>query len=192
MAEELKIIHYPDPRLKKISAPVEKVDPQLKDLAAKMLELMREAKGVGLAAPQVGKNIRLFVMNPTGEPNDNRVYVNPMLSDPEGDEASEEGCLSLPQINAQISRNKSMRMQAVDLEGNKIDLVESGYVARIWQHEYDHLNGVLIIDRMGLGDKMKYRKALREMEEKWDAEHPKRKPPEDDDRKDKKKPKRPK
>src|SRR4026209_1248631 len=155
MVEELKIIHYPDPRLKKISAPVEKVDPQLKDLAARMLELMREAKGVGLAAPQVGKNIRLFVMNPTGEPNDNRVYVNPILSDPEGDEASEEGCLSLPQINAQISRNRSMRMQAVDLEGSKIDQVESGYVARIWQHEYDHLNGVLIIDRMGLGDKMK-------------------------------------
>jgi len=192
MFEELKIIRYPDPRLKKTSAPVERIDSQLKDLAARMFELMREAKGVGLAAPQIGKNIRLFVMNPTGEPTDNRVYINPVLSDPDGDEPSEEGCLSLPQINVQINRNKSMRLQAIDLDGNKIDQVETGYVARIWQHEYDHLNGVLIIDRMGLADKMKYRKTLREMEEKWDTEHPKRKADDKDDHKDKKKPKRPK
>jgi peptide deformylase len=188
MFEELQIITYPDPRLKKVSEPIPQITPQLKELAVRMFELMRQARGVGLAAPQVGQNIRMFVMNPTGEPGDDRVYINPILSDPDGEEASEEGCLSLPSINVQVNRNKVMRIQAQDLEGKKVDQLESGYIARIWQHEYDHLNGVLITDRMGLGDKMKYRKTLREMEEKWEAEHPKPQPPPDG----KKKPRKPK
>ncbi len=177
MFEELRIINWPDPRLSKISEPVREFTPALRDLAARMLELMRQAKGVGLAAAQVGHNIRLFVMNPSGEPTDNRIYINPVLSDPEGEEASEEGCLSLPQINATISRSKAIRMQALDLEGAAIDETQSGYIARIWQHEYDHLNGVLITDRMGLGDRFKHRRALRELEEAYAAEHPPKKAP---------------
>ena len=172
MYEDLQIIDYPDPRLRKVSAPVSQITPDIRELAMKMLQLMREAKGVGLAAPQVGHNIRLFVMNPTGEAADARIYINPELSDPDGEEAAEEGCLSLPKINADINRSKAMRLRATDLDGNKVDIVETGYVARIWQHEYDHLNGVLITDRMGVADKFKYRKNLREMEEKWAAEHP--------------------
>jgi peptide deformylase len=137
-----------------------------------MIELMRQARGVGLAAPQVGLNIRMFVMNPTGQPDDDRVYVNPVLSDPDGEDTAEEGCLSLPSINAQISRNKQIRMQAQDLDGKPVEQMESGYIARIWQHEFDHLNGVLITDRMGLGDRFKHRRTLKELQEKWDAEHP--------------------
>src|SRR4051794_24643770 len=98
MFEDLKIIQYPDPRLKKLSADVTTFDERLKALAARMFELMREEKGVGLAAPQVGENVRMFVMNATGEPADDRVYVNPVLSDPIGEEEAEEGCLSLPDI----------------------------------------------------------------------------------------------
>lgn len=172
MSEELKIIHWPDPRLKKVSQSVKEFTPALKDLALRMLEVMREARGVGLAAPQVGKNIRMFVISPTGEPDDFRIYVNPILSDAEGEEEAEEGCLSLPTINVQINRSKIVRMQAQDLEGKPFEQVESGYVARIWQHENDHLNGILITDRMGLGDKLKYRRTLREMEEKYAEEHP--------------------
>jgi peptide deformylase len=172
MSDELKILVWPDPRLKKVSEPVREFTPALRDLARRMLEMMRQARGVGLAAPQVGHNIRLFVMNHTGEPVDDRVYVNPVLSDPDGEEAGEEGCLSLPAINAQITRSKVLRMQAQDLEGNSVEQLETGYVARIWQHEFDHLNGVLITDRMGLGDRFKHRRALKELQEKWDAEHP--------------------
>jgi peptide deformylase len=172
MDTELKIIVWPDPRLKKNSEPVKEFTPALRELAAQMFELMRRARGVGLAAPQVGLNIRMFVMNPTGEPNDDRVYVNPLLSDPDGEDVAEEGCLSLPTINAQISRNKAIRIQAQDLEGKPFEQVESGYIARIWQHEFDHLNGVLITDRMGLGDRFKYRKTLKELQDKWDAEQP--------------------
>ena len=130
MYEELKIVLWPDPRLKKISKPVETFDPSLKELAGRMLQLMREAKGVGLAAPQVGLNIRLFVMNPTGEPADERVYVNPTLSDGDGDEEAEEGCLSLPDIHAKIVRFKQMKINAQDLEGRPIEEAASGFVPR--------------------------------------------------------------
>jgi peptide deformylase len=170
MYEDLKIIEYPDPRLKKPSQAVEHFDPSLRALAARMLQLMREARGVGLAAPQVGQNIRLFVMNHTGDPKDDRVYVNPELSEAEGSEEAEEGCLSLPGINARVVRDKAMRMRARDLEGNDIDQKEIGYIARVWQHEFDHLNGTLITDRMGPVAKMAARKTLRELEEKYEQD----------------------
>jgi peptide deformylase len=173
MYEELKIIHWPDPRLKKLSKPVELPDPSLKQLAARMFELMREAKGVGLAAPQVGLNIRLFVMNPTGEPQDDRVYVNPVLSDGDGEEEGEEGCLSLPEIHASIVRFKKMRMSARDVDGNPIDEAGEGFVARVWQHEFDHLNGTLLTDRMGPVAKMAARRTLKDLEDKYRSENPK-------------------
>jgi len=176
MYDALKIIIYPDPRLKKMSKPVTVFDDDLKRLSQRMLELMKEAKGVGLAAPQVGKNIRLFVMNATGEPGDNRVYVNPVLSDAEGAESAEEGCLSLPDIRIDVERSRDLKMVAQDVEGNPVQEVQSGYVARIWQHEFDHLTGIMLIDRMGTVAKMNYRKTLKDMEEAWDAAHPKPKP----------------
>ena len=172
MYSKLGIVLWPDPHLRKTCQPVKQFTSALRQLAERMLELMRNGKGVGLAAPQVGHNIRMFVMNPTGQPTDDRVYVNPVLSDPLGEETGEEGCLSLPSITAQINRNKAIRMQAQDLDGKPIEDTQSGYIARIWQHECDHLNGVLITDRMGLGDRLKYRRALRELEQTYASEHP--------------------
>jgi peptide deformylase len=172
MYEDLKIILYPDPRLKKISAPVTDFDERLRALAARMFELMREAKGVGLAAPQVGENVRLFVMNATQDPADDRVYVNPVLSDFEGDEEQEEGCLSLPGIHVNVNRGKQVRMQAQDLDGRPIEEVASGFPARVWQHEFDHLNGTLLTDRMGPVAKMTHRKVLNELKEQYDLLHP--------------------
>src|SRR3954467_5770727 len=121
MFEELKIIQYPDPRLKKLSKPIGEIDATIRALAARMFELMREHKGVGLAAPQVGQNLRMFVMNHTGEPGDDRVYINPELTEAEGAEESEEGCLSLPGLNVRVVRDKTLRMRAKDAEGNDID-----------------------------------------------------------------------
>jgi peptide deformylase len=172
MASDLKIIFYPDPRLRKNSETVTQFDQSLKDLASRMFELMRAARGVGLAAPQVGENIRLFVMNPTGEEGDDHVYVNPVLSEAQGEEEGEEGCLSLPGINAKVWRSKSLKIQAQDLDGNPIEEVADGYIARVWQHETDHLNGTMIIDRMGPVARLASRRALRELQQKWDDEHP--------------------
>ena len=171
MFEDLQIIDYPDPKLRKVSEPVTVFDDRLKALVAKMFELMRAHKGVGLAAPQVGQNIRLFVVNHTGEPHDDRVYVNPMLADPAGgEEEGEEGCLSLPDINGKIMRTKTLRIDAQDLEGKPFSDTQSGYVTRIWQHEFDHLNGTLIIDRMGALAKMAAKKRLKELEEIYAAQ----------------------
>jgi peptide deformylase len=180
MNPDLKIIHYPDPRLRKVSAPVTVFDQSLKDLAAQMLELMRGARGVGLAAPQVGINVRMFVMNPNDDDDDDheaggggaRVYVNPVLSDAEGEEEGEEGCLSLPQINAKIWRSKKLRINAQDLDGHPIEEIADGYHARIWQHEIDHLDGTMIIDRMGPVARLASRRILKDLQQKWDGEHP--------------------
>jgi len=170
MYEELRIISYPDPRLRKVSVDVKTFDQHLRELSERMFQLMREARGVGLAAPQVGHNIRLFVTNHTGKPEDDRVYVNPVVSDAEGEETSQEGCLSLPNITVDVGRPVTARMRAKDLSGNLVEQVETGYLARIWQHELDHLNGVLIIDRMGPTAKMENRKTLKELEEKYEED----------------------
>lgn len=170
--QELQIIVYPDPRLKKRSVPVEKFDQELKDLVARMFELMRAAKGVGLAAPQVGVNLQVFVMNSTGQPEDDRVYINPSLSEASGDETAEEGCLSLPDIRIDVARSKALHIEAKDLEGKPITQDVSGYPARIMQHEFDHLIGTMLTDRMGPVDRLKHRKKIKELEEDWAKAHP--------------------
>lgn len=172
MYENLKILLWPDPRLLAVSKPVAAFDDSLKELVRRMFELMREHKGVGLAAPQVGHNLRLFVMSHTGKPEDDRVYVNPELLAPEGQEEGDEGCLSLPGVNARILRSHEYRIRARDVEGKPFEQQESGYIARIWQHEFDHLNGTLILDRMGALAKLGARKALKELRVKWDEAHP--------------------
>jgi peptide deformylase len=172
MYEDLKVILWPDARLKQTSKPVELFDSNLRELSVRMLDLMRQHKGVGLAAPQVGINIRLFVMNSTGQIEDDRVYVNPTLSDAVGDEEGEEGCLSLPEIHTKIWRARDVRMTAQDLTGNAIHEIASGYIPRIWQHETDHLDGILLLDRMGPVAKLASRRILKGLEEQYAAEHP--------------------
>ena len=161
----LKIIRYPDPRLRTVSEPVEAFNADLSALAGRMFELMREAKGVGLAAAQVGVNVRMFVMNPTGEAGDDRVIVNPRLSEAAGSETDDEGCLSLPGITAAVERSREMTLRAQDLTGQHFEEVETGYVARIWQHETDHLDGILFTDRLGFVGKSAVRKKLKAMRE---------------------------
>lgn len=174
--DNLTVIRYPDPRLKKRSEPVTAFDDDLRKLASKMLELMRSCNGVGLAAPQVGLNLRLFVVNPTGKPEDDRVYVNPELSDADGDEEAEEGCLSLPEVTVSVARpTLSLKMRAQDLGGQPFEVVESGFITRIWQHENDHLNGILLTDRMGPVAKLTYRKVLKTLEEDYAKEQERKK-----------------
>jgi peptide deformylase len=172
MYDNLKVILWPDPRLKQASHPVQTFDDTLRSLAARMFELMREHQGVGLAAPQVGLNVRLFVMNATGKPEDDRVYVNPVLSDADGEEEGEEGCLSLPELHTKIWRAAKVRMTALDLEGKPIHETASGYIPRIWQHETDHLDGILLLDRMGPVAKLASRRLLKDLEQRYASENP--------------------
>jgi peptide deformylase len=163
--ENLTIVHHPDPILRKVAQPVESVTPEIVAICKRMLELMHEAPGVGLAAPQVGLALRLFVANATGEPEDDMVFINPTITiDGRATEDMEEGCLSLPGINASIRRPKAVTIEATDIDGNRFRASSDDLPARIWQHENDHLDGVMIIDKMSPIDKMANRKALKEME----------------------------
>jgi peptide deformylase len=162
---KLAIVHHPDPVLRRKAAAVRRFDADLRRLADRMLELMREAPGVGLAAPQVGQSIRLFVANPTGQPEDDGVFVNPVLSQPFGElDDYEEGCLSLPGVRGTIRRPKGITISAQDLEGKPFTLTSDQLAARVWQHETDHLDGVLILDRMSRIDKLANRRAVKELE----------------------------
>ncbi|WP_146579080.1 peptide deformylase [Neorhodopirellula pilleata] len=146
----LSIIHYPHPTLRHRSKPIVRVDQRLKDLAQEMLDLMYENEGVGLAANQVDLPIRMFVANETGRRGEGQewVVINPVIDRPKGSEASQEGCLSVPGIYAQVKRPKTIRLQGYDLQGNEINMELSGFLSRVMQHEVDHLDGVMFFDRM--------------------------------------------
>lgn len=126
---------------------------------------MHEAGGVGLAGPQVGLDWRIFVANVTGEPGDDRVYVNPVLRDPTPrTEPCTEGCLSLPQVSAEVTRPVGITLEALDERGQPVTRTAEGLEARVWQHEHDHLDGILIIDRMPPADRMANQRVLRDLE----------------------------
>ncbi|AMV30981.1 Peptide deformylase 1 [Pirellula sp. SH-Sr6A] len=148
---KLQLVTYPHPILRHRSKPIQRVDAQFKDLIEQMFEIMYEFKGVGLAANQVNLPIRVFIANPTGDPDEKdqeMVFINPVINKPKGSVEAEEGCLSLPGINAQVKRSKSLQVNAYDLSGNEIAGEVDGFLARIIQHELDHLDGMLFIDRL--------------------------------------------
>jgi peptide deformylase len=164
--EKLRIVEYPDPRLRKTCKPVEDFDDWLRRLAERMLKLMHESDGVGLAAPQVGILRRLFVCNVTGDPKDDQVFINPRLSDFIGHAEGEEGCLSLPDIRVTVGRAAACAIHACDVTGKPIEFAGEGLFARCWQHESDHLDGRLIIDYMSEADKIANRRNLKHLESK--------------------------
>lgn len=165
----LQIVTYPDPVLRQKAQPITRIDDQVRRVAKRMLELMHEAPGIGLAAPQVGLPWRMFVANATGEPEDDMVFINPVLQVVGRKTADyEEGCLSLPGIRAEIRRPVAIRIRAYDLEGNAFEATSDDLPARIWQHENDHLDGVLIIDRMTPFDRDANKRLLAELEAEAD------------------------
>jgi peptide deformylase len=161
---KFEVVIYPDPALRRAAKPLDRFDGELAAVAHRMLHLMRQHKGVGLAAPQVGQSIRLFVCNVTGQPGDDLVCINPELLDLAGDAVAEEGCLSLPEVTVTKHRAESCRLRAMDLSGAWFERSGSGLAARCWQHELDHLNGRLIIDNMSEADRIANRRALKELE----------------------------
>lgn len=161
---EFDLTLYPDPLLRKVAEPVQAFDARLKEVVLAMFERMSASKGVGLAAPQVGLRQRILVLNATGEPRDDVVLVNPTIVSRSGpDTYFDEGCLSFPGIYAEVRRPERCRVQACDAAGNAIDREYSGFESRIVQHEYDHLEGVLLVDRMSPADKLRNRAALEEL-----------------------------
>lgn len=164
--DQLRIVNYPDPVLRQTAAPIESVDDTVRDIAARMIDLMHTAQGVGLAAPQVGLPLRMFVVNDPDRPDEpERVFINPVLSDPDSEnQTRQEGCLSLPGIQVDVKRPIGITIEATDLDGQRFTMTSREIAARIWQHEYDHLDGVLILDKMSALDKLANRRAIKDLE----------------------------
>ena len=148
----LDIVTYPDPRLKERCVPVAEITDEIRQLAANMTETMYAAPGVGLAAPQVGRSLRMLVMDPGVQEGERspRVLINPEL-EPLGEviTSEQEGCLSVPlNYRADVPRYSKVRLKATALDGTPIDEELEGFPAVVLQHEVDHLDGTLFIDRV--------------------------------------------
>ena len=142
----LDIVKLGTPSLREKSVPVEEINEEIKQLAEDMFETMIEANGVGLACPQIGKNIRMFVL--IADDDVRRVFINPQIIKTSEETCDyEEGCLSLPQVWEVINRPEKVTVQALDQNGKPFTLEADGFLARIIQHENDHLDGILYIDR---------------------------------------------
>jgi peptide deformylase len=161
----IPIVAYGDPVLKRKADEIEKTFPELKTLIEDMFETMYEASGVGLAAPQIGKSIRLFVIDgsPFADTDEDeeedplaagidgfkKVFINPIMVEEKGEEwAFNEGCLSIPKIREDVYRKPKIRVQYYDENWTHHDEVFEGYKARIIQHEYDHIEGILFTDKL--------------------------------------------
>ena len=141
-----KIIYLPDPRLRQVSTPVEHFDESLQTLINDMFDTMYEAKGVGLAAPQIGVNLRLSVVDVVGDKSQQLVLINPEILTSEGSAEFHEGCLSVPGAYDTVVRAQQVTVRALDRLGKPFELTADGLLGECLQHEIDHLNGKLFVD----------------------------------------------
>ena len=158
----LKIIQYPHTALRHVSKPLKRVDAELISIITRMFELMYEANGVGLAANQVGLPYRFFIANLQSDPKkgEELVFINPVLSRQKGSAEAEEGCLSLPGLYADVKRSEFVTIDAYNLAGEAVHLQADDLLARVVQHETDHLNGKLFVDRLGTAAQFESRDAF--------------------------------
>ena len=141
---------YPDPRLREVADPVERVDDEVRSLVEDMAETMYDAPGVGLAATQVGVNKRVFIIDiaDEDEPSNLQVFINPEILLREGTQSWKEGCLSFPDVSEEIKRAERVKVRALDVNGAEFELEADGLLAVAIQHENDHLDGVLMVDKV--------------------------------------------
>lgn len=147
----MEIVRYPHPALRWKSKLVSRIDAELRTTVRKMFELMYENSGVGLAANQVALPYRLFVVNVAADPQEKDaelVFINPEVVKRKGSVEGEEGCLSLPELFGQVRRAEEIVVEAFDLKGREFELTLNELPSRVVQHEYDHIEGILFIDRM--------------------------------------------
>jgi len=159
---------YPDPVLRAGTEPVTAFDPSLGDLAQDMIRTMHERTGVGLAAPQVGLSARLAIVSPDEKPGRELVLINPELVWTDGWEEREEGCLSVPGVYIKIGRFERVRIRFQDLQGRVQEVEAEGLFARAIQHEIDHLDGRLILDRMSPVQHLAQRRQLQELRTRYE------------------------
>ena len=163
--QTLSLIFYPSDVLRKKAQDVDPSDTNVQAVAKRMMELMAEHEGAGLAAPQVGLQWRLFVTRDPDDAEKAIAWMNPTLEivHPEV-ELAEEGCLSLPDIHGNVRRPIGIKITGWNAQGEKAEMTSDKFIARVWQHENDHLDGILIIDKMSGMDRLLNRRAIRQLE----------------------------
>jgi peptide deformylase len=162
------ILHYPDKRLREHGKKIAAVTDAIKQLIDDMAETMYAAPGVGLAATQIGEALQLFIIDiaDSEEPSDLRIFINPEILETDGELTWQEGCLSFPGVTEEIDRAARVRVRALDRDGKVFELEAEGLLAVAIQHEYDHLQGQLMIDHMGpLKKRLTHRKMVKRAEE---------------------------
>jgi len=168
----LEILKFPNPKLKKKSLPVEAIDDDLRRLVLNLAETMYAAPGVGLAAPQVGHSLRLAVIDvtPVAEKKNLLVLINPEIISAEGECTWDEGCLSVPDYNEDVKRKEKVVVRYQDLEGKVCEIAAEGLLAIALQHELDHLDGILFIDRISALKRALYRRKLQKEKKEKEKE----------------------
>ncbi|MCG6879229.1 MAG: peptide deformylase [Deltaproteobacteria bacterium] len=163
---DMKIYTYPEPVLKRNAEPVENIDEGLQEIIDQMLETMYAAPGIGLAANQVGvlKRVIVFDGSPREEGSNPRVLINPEIVAAEGSIRWDEACLSVPDYTAEVSRKSNIRVKGLDRDGNPLELEAKDLLAVCLQHEIDHLDGILFIDRISSLKRALYKKKLKKKE----------------------------
>ncbi len=155
-----KILHYPDPRLRRKALPVDTVDDEIRTLIDDMAETMYQAPGMGVAAPQIDVSKRVLVIDISEARNDLRVFVNPELLTQEGEQTMEEGCLSVPGVYEEVTRAEKVTVRALGGDGKPFELEADGLLATCVQHEIDHLDGKLFVDYLSRLKQQRVRKKL--------------------------------
>jgi peptide deformylase len=170
--DKCHITRYPAKVLKGGVKRIETINDEIKALADKMKDIMVQQKGVGLAGPQVGVALAIFIVSPDGTRESAKVYINPEIIPAGETESCEEGCLSLPGVWVKVKRHVKCVVRATDLDGKEFIEEGEGLVARAFQHETDHLEGRLIVDRIGTAAKIAVRGRLKELKEDYEqSEH---------------------
>ena len=159
-----KLTIHPAEILRQKTEKIVDLDEDLQRMVGEMITIMHESDGVGLAAPQAGHSVQVFVCNAREDGEEDMVFINPEIIETDGaQEWAEEGCLSLPKIHGRVRRPTYVRIRAQDLTGATFEVESETFHARIWQHEYDHLQGVLILDRMRPIDRLAARRAIKDL-----------------------------
>ena len=168
----LRIVKYPHPALRHTSKPLRRVNGELKNVVREMFDLMYQHKGIGLAANQVNLPYRLFILNTEADPTKGQEYVflNPVINTRNGTVEAEEGCLSFPEIYAPVKRSEKIVISAYNLAGEEVNYQLTGLFARAAQHEYDHLDGVLFIDRLTPSGLLQVKEALSDLEREFEGD----------------------
>ena len=165
--DKCKITRYPEKVLAGKAKPIEEINDDIHKLVEKMTDLMIEHRGVGFAAPQAGVGLRLFIISLDGTRENVRVYINPTVTTHGSLETNEEGCLSIPQVYTKVKRFSKASVTATDLNGRKFTEEGEGLYARALQHEFDHIEGITIADRMGSAARIVHRRQLKKLAEQY-------------------------